>query len=370
MTKLVDITGKALSGEWGNDDEIGTGIPVLRTTNFTNTGHVNYTNVVTREITKKNLHEKFLRPGDIIIEKSGGSDNQPVGRVIYFEGEPNKYLFNNFTGLLRVKDHDNWNPKYVFYALFSNYNKGGTKKYENKTTGLHNLKTDLYVNHLDIVDLDKKKQDSICITLDKVREIIEARQKQLESLDVLVKSQFISMFGDYKSNDKRFESHKGRELFKFSSGKFLPEAKRMNKGIPVYGGNGIAWYTDIPLIDYPTIIIGRVGALCGNIHVVKEPVWITDNAIYIKEQKTNKFTLEFLTELMKVMDFYQYADFSGQPKITQKPLESLMYLTPPINLQNEFTSFTSQIDKSKFIIQQSLDETQKLFDSLMQEYFG
>ena len=104
MAKLIEITGKALSGEWGNDDTEGTGIPVLRTTNFTNEGVVSFDNVVTRTIMKKNIQEKYLRSGDIIIEKSGGSDKQPVGRVIYFDGPDNKYLFNNFTGLLRVKD--------------------------------------------------------------------------------------------------------------------------------------------------------------------------------------------------------------------------------------------------------------------------
>ena len=100
MTKLIDITGKALSGEWGKNDETGVGIPVLRTTNFTNEGVVNYNDVVTRIITKNNIDEKYLRKGDIIIEKSGGSDKYPVGRVIYFDGEENTYLFNNFTNLI------------------------------------------------------------------------------------------------------------------------------------------------------------------------------------------------------------------------------------------------------------------------------
>ena len=110
MSKLINITGKALSGEWGTDDETGDGIPVLRTTNFTNEGVVDYNNVVTRTITKKNIGEKFLCSGDIIIEKSGGSDKQPVGRVIYFDGPENTYLFNNFTGLLRVQDKERWFP--------------------------------------------------------------------------------------------------------------------------------------------------------------------------------------------------------------------------------------------------------------------
>ena len=55
MAKLIEITGKALAGEWGTDDETGEGIPVLRTTNFTNEGVVDYSDVVTRTITKKNI---------------------------------------------------------------------------------------------------------------------------------------------------------------------------------------------------------------------------------------------------------------------------------------------------------------------------
>ena len=213
-------------------------------------------------------------------------------------------------------------------------------------------------------------QQEVVSVLDKMDELISLRKEQLAKLDRLVKSRFIELFGDYRINEKGFDCKKGSELFKFSSGKFLPEEKRLDEGIPVYGGNGIAWYTSESLVDYPTIIIGRVGAQCGNIHAVTTPVWITDNAIYIKEQKTNAYTLEFLTELMRMMDFYQYADFSGQPKITQKPLETLNYIMPPIELQNEYTAFVEQTDKSKLAIQQSLDKLELLKKSLMQKYFG
>ena len=223
---------------------------------------------------------------------------------------------------------------------------------------------------LQLPDIPLDQQCKIAVSIDAVNNLIALRKEQLAKLDQLVKSRFIELFGDYRINEKGFDCKKGSELFKFSSGKFLPEEKRLDEGIPVYGGNGIAWYTSESLVDYPTIIIGRVGAQCGNIHAVTTPVWITDNAIYIKEQKTNAYTLEFLTELMRMMDFYQYADFSGQPKITQKPLETLNYIMPPIELQNEYTAFVEQTDKSKVSIQQSLDKLELLKKSLMQEYFG
>ncbi len=184
MAKLIEITGKALAGEWGTDDEAGTGIPVLRTTNFTNEGVVDYSDVVTRTITKKNIDEKFLRAGDIIIEKSGGSDKYPVGRVIYFDGPGNTYLFNNFTGLLRVQDQGKWFPKYVFYSLFGNYRRGGTRPFENKTTGLHNLKTDDYVSRYDVAEADYSKQKEICTHLDKLFSIIKMREEDLSKPDL------------------------------------------------------------------------------------------------------------------------------------------------------------------------------------------
>lgn len=266
------------------------------------------------------------------------------------------------------------NPKIVFskYALyffetpfFQQQIIKITKKSVNQASF---TVTDLKDVEIPLPPLETQKD--IAAVLDKLSSLISLHKQQLAKLDELVKARFVEMFGDCKVNNKGFEQLKGNELFKFSSGKFLPEEKRKGCGVPVYGGNGIAWYTDTFLIEYPTIIIGRVGAQCGNIHLVTEPVWITDNAIYIKEQKTDKFRLKFLSELMIIMNFYQYADFSGQPKITQKPLENTLYLVPPVKLQEQFSDFAGRVDRHKLTIQQSLDTLEVLKKSLMQEYFS
>ena len=60
----------------------------------------------------------------------------------------------------------------------------------------------------------------------------------------------------------------------------------------------------------------------------------------------------------------------NQASINQGDVQSFRIIVPPINLQTQFSAFVAQIDKSKSAIQKSLDETQLLFDSLMQEYFG
>ncbi len=234
-------------------------------------------------------------------------------------------------------------PDYVYYLFLGhNWESGTNKAVMGKTLNKKTLSQEIVQIH----PIDEQKK--IVNQLDSVKGMINKRHKELNKLNQLIKSRFVETFGDVHTNNKCFKCHLGSELFKFSSGKFLPVENRLKDGIPAYGGNGIAWYTEKALIDYSTIIIGRVGALCGNVYVVSDPVWITDNAIFIKEFKTDKFTIEFLGELMKAMDFHQYADFSGQPKITQKPLETIKYITPPIDMQNEFTRFVKQIDKLKF----------------------
>ena len=226
------------------------------------------------------------------------------------------------------------------------------------------------LRNFEIEVCDLEEQRKIASNLDKVNDLIEKRKQQLEKLDLLVKSKFIEMFGDCKTNSKDWETKLGYELFAFASGKFLDERNRKDKGVPVYGGNGIAWYTDVPLINFPTIIIGRVGAYCGNIRLVLDPVWITDNAIYIKDFKGNDFNLQFLCYLMQYMNFKQYADFSGQPKITQKPLEKNIFLIPPLELQNEFAAFVERTDCVKLSIKHSLNKLEVLKKALMQKYFG
>lgn len=312
-----------------------------------------------RKITELGVKKTGLSPlpeGTVIL-----SSRAPIGKVAIAGCE--MYCNQGFKNLICS---DIINNRYLYWFLKGNtaylnsLGRGATFKEISKQI----------VSAIEINVPTLAEQKAVVSQLEKVNEIIRMRRQELQKLDELVKARFVELFGDYRINEKGFDCKKGSELFKFSSGKFLPEEKRLDEGVPVYGGNGIAWYTSECLVDYPTIIIGRVGAQCGNIHAVTTPVWITDNAIYIKEQKTKAYTLEFLTELMRIMDFYQYADFSGQPKITQKPLETLDYIMPPIELQNQFAAFVEQTDKSKVAVQKALDEAQLLFDSLMQKYFG
>ena len=122
--------------------------------------------------------------------------------MVYFDGPENTYLFNNFTGLLRVKDQAKWYPRYVFYSLFSNYHRGGTRAFQNKTTGLHNLKIDDFVSRCEVTEAGINEQIAACKQMDRVNDIIRMHQQQLQKLDELVKARFVEMFGTETEFDK------------------------------------------------------------------------------------------------------------------------------------------------------------------------
>ena len=392
MAKLIEITGKALSGEWGLEDESRTGIPVLRTTNFTNLGIINYGNVVTRNITKKNISEKFLRKGDIIIEKSGGSDKQPVGRVVLFNGEENRFLFNNFTGVLRVKDREKWVPDYVFYALFANYRNGGTRKYENKTTGLHNLKTDLYINNYEIEWINIAEQKNVCATLRKIESIISDMNKEIDYLDELIKARFVEMFGESNCETKKlseitdiitkgttpttagFEfTNDGVNFFKIES---ITEDHTINL-------NKVAHVSDkchatlkrsqLRAGDVLFSIAGAIGRtaiigqddLPGNTNQALAIIRLSDNSGI-----SQKYLISALDSPEIFKQCHAKKRGVAQINLSLQDVGNIEIPIPNLDDQKAFESFTKQVDKSKFAVQKSLEKTQLLFDGLMQEYFG
>lgn len=393
--KLIDITGKAISGEWGNDCEDGNGIPVLRTTNFTDTGVINFANVVLRDIPTKDLSKKFLRPGDIIIEKSGGSDTKPVGRVVYFDSEENKYLINNFTGLLRVVDQTKWYPRYVFYALFANYSFGGTRQYENKTTGLHNLKLDQYLNSFDIPDVDFQLQHHIADTLDKVSEGIEVCRKMLGKLDLMVKAKFGEMFGDPIINPMHYPVHQLAEYIRFlTSG---------SRGWAKYYSDEGEWFITIKNVKNCNISVDDVQCITppqnaeANRTRLKEGdllISITADlgrtGVVTKEiAEHGAYNNQHLTcirldqsALVPLYVAYFMESSAGKAQFEAKnmsavkaglnfdAIRSLKLIVPPLEQQNQFVLFVTQIKKSQLTIRGILDKMEMEKLALMQEYFG
>ena len=315
---------------------------------------------------KRGYSETFYSgnyPNDYIIDNSS--------LLVGMDGEFNIARWKGGNALLnqrvcKITARKNVDEEYLRFALTK-----ALKEIENRTafvTVKHLSAKEL--NRLEIDIPDYKVQISISGTLTKIENIILTRQHQLQKLDELVKARFVELFGSPCINSKGFQTQKGSSLFKISNGRAVPNDRRFETGIPAYGGNGISWYTDDILCKNDTIVIGRVGFQSGNVHLVKGPVWITDNAMYISELYDDNLSLVFLCAMMEHIDFTKQQDAGDLKKVTQKPFMETEYILPPKSLQEKYISFVEQVDKSKVAVQKSLDEAQLLFDSLMQQYFG
>lgn len=204
---LKNLIYKPISGEWGkeiNKEKDENIVKVIRTANFTNDGTINYNDIVLRNIDKEKVDYKKLVYGDILVEKSGGTDKYPVGRVVFYDKNDETYLSNNFITVFRAKENIIYN-KFLFYFLLFNYNKKGMIKYYNKTTGIQNLRVNNLIKELKIPVPPIDIQKQIVEVLDKAQSLIDKREKQIKLLDDLIESVFYDMFGDPVLNDKEWE---------------------------------------------------------------------------------------------------------------------------------------------------------------------
>ena len=370
--KLTDIC-EIITGEWGTEitENSQNIVSVIRTTNFLNNGKIDIQNkeLIKREIDKKKIEQKQLKRGDIIIEKSGGSPNQPVGRVVFFDLNSNEvFLCNNFTSILRVKE--DINSKYIFYFLRNNYKKNKVVKYQNKTTGIINLKLQNYLNESCIFLPELKIQNKIVNILDNLENIIEKNQNYLTHLGVLTKSLFTKIFGDPLLNDKKeWNFFKIKDIGKIISG------STPSTNIPEYWNGEYLWITPAELNDDSFIVnstdrkltylgvkasslielpIGTVllssRAPIGKVAIVGEKMFCNQGfKNIIPNEEVNPIYLYYILKEKK-----EYLNFLGRgvtfKELSKEIVENISIKIPPIELQNKFAERIEKIEKLKFTI--------------------
>jgi type I restriction enzyme M protein len=120
----------------------------------------------------------------------------------------------------------------------------------------------------------------------------------------------------------------------------------LNGTYPVYGGNGIIGYNHEYLHSGECIVVGRVGALCGNVHYVNGNIWATNNAIVLKCKGSSEVNLSYLSKVLVNKNLHDLATGTAQPHIAVNKLMKLNLMLPPISIQNKLDHLLSQLDES------------------------
>ena len=162
------------------------------------------------------------------------------------------------------------------------------------------------------------------------------------------------------------------QFFAWTSGSFLPKKAQRGGSIPVLGGNGVSGSHDEALVLTPTIVVGRVGAHCGNIHVTDGAVWITDNAIYAAEG-CEYAVLPFWRIVMSTQNLNANAGGTGQPYVNQNHLNDLVVPLAPESEQHrivqEVDRLLSQANCIALACQSSATRCARLLQSILKWAF-
>ena len=340
--------------------------------------HENQIQKVSEEVAKSHKLKKYSA-GSILFAKSGMSCMK--GYVYQLKND--SYVVSHLAIVKPKEDSSN----YIEYCLRHIKPNTLVKDEAYPSISLQDI------SNIQIPLPPLEEQKHIANVLDKCTVLIAKYKKMLAKYDTLIKSRFIEMFGDPVQNPMGWEVKKlGDICTKISDGVHAkPEYTATGKPfISVVNINsGKLLFDDCKYVSeeayekmikstHPEkgdVLYTKVGATYGIPALVD-----TDRAfcLYVSvallKPKSEIVNSQFLTTSMAQPYIKNQADKRikgiGVPDLHLNQIREFEVLVPPLELQNQFNSFVQQIDKSKFAVQKSLEKTETLYKSLMQEYFG
>jgi type I restriction enzyme S subunit len=311
---------------------------------------------------------QFNRPG--IIMGTGGN------ATLHYCDKP----FSVSTDCLVFFPKIKLSTKYLYYFFLGNFHilESGFKGAGLKHTSRKYI-DEISINHIPSIE----KQNKIVVNLDKLIDTIIKKNQQLSEYDQLVKNQFLELFED------KYKKIKVSTKLRTTSGGTPKSSKK-----EYYANGTIPWLisgevnqgriyktkkfitekgltnSSAKWIPEKSIVIAMYGATAGKVGIVE--MTTTTNQAICSVLPSDEFIPEYLRFAFEYIsdELAGKAVGGGQPNISQAIIRDSFIFNPPIEVQKKFSDFAQNVEKLKLIVKQSINETQKLFDSLMQEHFG
>ena len=328
-----------------------------------------------------NSSAKMYEPGTVLIAMYGATIG--ATSILKFDACTNQ-------ACAAFKPCKDVKPEYLYYFLRS-------KKQKFISDGVGGAQPNISAGYLKKVQIDVRnleEQDCIITVLDDVNSVIQERQRELDLLDDLIKARFVELFGDPVLNEKGWET---RPFLDMGSCKNGMNFHYDDSGVEL-NCLGVGDFKDYSVITntelLPTVSLNEMPSeeyllrdddivfvrSNGNKALVGRSVAVypgntptTFSGFCIRYRKHDDgITIPYLLRVLKADSIRKKMAGRGAhiQNLNQQILGTLIIPVPPLDLQKQFADFVKQVDKSKVAVQKALDETQTLFDSLMQEYFG
>ena len=372
MVKLGDIATYVNGYAFKPDDRGDYGLPIIRIQDLT--GNTYDLGFYDGDYPKK----IEINNGDILISWSAS--------LGVYEWKRGKALLNQHIFKVVFDKEVDVSKKYFVYAV--KYKLEELSRKSHGATMKHVIKKDFDNTKIPFPSFVRQKE--IAERLEKTSKIISGRKKQLQKLDELIQARFVEMFGGL--HNSKLYPYVSIETFTDVTSGGTP-----NRNTKEYWENGnIRWVKTTELhnnfITDTEEYITRKGIDNSSAKVI--PAHSILVAMY-GQGKTRGMTGYLLKECttnqacacilpckrvdQKYLWYYMILSYDklrgmakggNQPNLNIGIIKRFQVLVPPIELQSQFADFVNQVNKSKVEIQQALEKTQLLFDSLMQQYFG
>lgn len=389
--KLGDVCD-VRDGTHDSPKYIERGFPLITSKNLSS-GNISLNNVnYISELDFIKINERSLvHDGDILMPMIGTIGNPVIVNKTF------DFAIKN-VALIKCHEKEQVYNKFISYVLSSNQferyidqeNRGGTQKF----ISLSNIRK--FQFSLPSIEEQKK----IAEILDKANNIINLRKEQIMKLELLIKSRFVELFGSPETNPFGWEETTvGKYLNILTDYHSNGSYETLRDNVTLLDEQGYAlmvrttdlekanFEEDVKYIDEHAynhlvkskvfggeIIINKIGS-AGKVYLMpclNRPVSLAMNQFLLRfdERKVNHIFIYYLLMTpfceSKIRDRVRGA---VTKTLTKDAVREVEIYVPPLDLQNQFATFVQKVDKLKASVQKSLNETQILFDSLMQQYF-
>lgn len=365
LYNLISVQSGLWKGEKGKLTEAN----VLRNTNFgVRNGLLSYNDVAKIDVEIKQLQDRELHYGDIILEKSGGSNTQAIGRVALFDKKDDNdvYSYSNFCARLRVNDDKQLNPLYLWILLNDFYNKGGTISLQN---GLRLLNIDMtgYLN-TKIPLSPMNVQEKIVEEISPLSDFEKASISEIEKKKNIIEQMYASLYG----NAKNYIRLSDKDVFALSIGKRVLNKELHKAGkIPVFSANvfePFGYFDKLLIEDFnkKSVLWGIDGDWMVNTIDKDIPFYPTDHCGVLRLNDNSKLLENYVAYALNKQGA-EYG-FSRSKRASIDRIETIKIPVPDIEEQKKIITKVLPLETEIAKLQKEIEEIPAKKQAILDKY--